>query len=251
MGTEFLRALEHHRTHGEMRAASALPDRVLVPWIHHDNLLEGEMFAPDEIRTALDGVDADLDPYLRPLMGRIRRYADTVRLVWSLSAQGPDAVSLENLKRLNRELNPDPADRGGLYRQTSPVHRDYYQRICGADKVTYNLRKLFEQIETEADDATDPIAFAAEIHHKLMHIYPFRKQPGTTARLFTNLLLMSRGYPPAVIPGGLRAEYYAALEASEPFALARLYRSAVLGFLQASRPRVEAQRSQTRASAHA
>jgi hypothetical protein len=67
--------------------------------------------------------------------------------VRSLADGGPRAVNLENLKLINRMLNPDPADRGGLYRQTSPVHRDYYQRICPADKVTYHLRKLFEQVE--------------------------------------------------------------------------------------------------------
>lgn len=205
---------------------------MLLSWIHHDNMLEGEMFAPQEILQALTGIDDELDRYLHPLMGKIRRYAEVVATVWTLADEGAAAVDLDNLKLINRMLNPEPSDRGGLYRQTSPVHRDYYQRICAPDKVTYHLRKLFEQIEAECDTACDPVTFAAEIHHRLMFIYPFRKQPGTTARLFTNLLLMSRGYPPAIIPSNLRSEYYEALCSSEPADLVRIFRLVVHGFLR-------------------
>ncbi|MSP73139.1 MAG: Fic family protein [Myxococcales bacterium] len=237
MEPELIRALESHRARTEARKLPLeLSDRVLLPWIYHDNMLEGEMFGPQEIVQALSFADDSLDPYLRPLMCRIRRYADTIRAVWSMGGQGPAAVSIENLKRINLMLNPDPADRGGLYRLTSPVHRDYFQRICPADKVTYHLRKLVEQIELEADTAPDPIAFAAEIHHRLMFIYPFRKHPGTTARLFTNLLLLSRGYPPALVPAFMRAEYYDAVHATEPIELARMYRRVVHGFLRESNP---------------
>ncbi len=239
MGTEFIRALEHHRAQCQASpAAGTPPARLLISWIHHDNMLEGEMFAPQEILQALGGADGDLDRYLHPLMGRIRRYAQTINMVWNLADRGPGQVNLDNLKAINRMLNPDPTDRGGLYRQTSPVHRDYYQRICAPDKVTYHLRKLFEQIETECDTACDPVSFAAEIHHRLMSVYPFRKQPGTTARLFTNLLLMSRGYPPAVIPSSLRSEYYESLCSPDPADLARIFRVAVNNYLrdQPSRP---------------
>lgn len=239
MGTEFIRALEHHRArHQAGPPASSPPPRLLISWIHHDNMLEGEMFAPNEIVQALSGADDQLDRYLHPLMDRIRRYAETIGTVWAAAERGPSEVTLDALKQINRVLTPDPADRGGLYRQTSPVHRDYYQRICTPDKVTYHLRKLFEQIEAECDSACDPVSFAAEIHHRLMFVYPFRKQPGTTARLFTNLLLMSRGYPPAVIPSGLRAEYYEALCSPDPADLARIFRVAVNGYLrdQPTRP---------------
>lgn len=243
MGTEFIRALEHHRAQAHACPAPAIPpSRLLLSWIHHDNMLEGEMFAPMEIQQALSGADDGLDRYLHPLMERIRRYAETICTVWRLAENGPSAVSLENLKLISRMLTPDPSDRGGLYRQTSPVHRDYYQRICSPDKVTYHLRKLFDQIEGESDTACDPVSFAAEVHHRLMFVYPFRKQPGTTARLFTNLLLLSRGYPPAIIPATVRSEYYEALCGPDPADLARIYRLAVNGFLrdQQARPPLRA-----------
>lgn len=234
MGPEFLRAIETHRVRTLARrpGPETLSRRLLASWIHHDNMLEGRLFSPAEVLQALDEDDDAVERYLHPLMEEIRRYRDAIRFVWARAHDGPGAVNADNLKAIHRILTPNPADRGGLYRRTSPVHRDYYQRICSAEKVPYQLRRLFDLVAAEYDEALDPVAFAAEFHLRLMHIYPFRRNPGTTCRLFTNLLLLSRGYPPVIIPGGLRAEYYEALCAPDASDLAQLFHGAVRGFLQ-------------------
>ncbi len=228
-GTEFIRALEHHRaqTLAARPRPEAVSDRMMLSWIHHDNMLEGRLFRPEEIAQALEENDEGLDRYLHPLMRRIRHYRDAVQFIWSRAHEGLPAVSIDNLKTIHRMLTPDTRDRGGLYRRTSPVHRDYFQRICAAEKVPYHLRKLFEQVRSECDDACDPVVFAATVHQRLMYIYPFRRNPGTTARLLTNLLLLSRGYPPAIIPAHKRSDYYKSLTDSEPHRLADIFREAV------------------------
>jgi Fic family protein len=234
-GTEFIRALERHRAvvlaHREPEP-QPLSRRLLMSWIHHDNMLEGRLFRPGEIVTALDGKDEQFDKYLHPLLKQVRAYESAIRYIRQRANQGPDAVALTALKAIHRMLTPNSKDRGGLYRRTSPVHRDYYQRICSADKVPYNLRKLFETIDNSYDDACDPVEFAAEAHHELMKIYPFRRNPGTTGRLFTNLLLLSRGYPPAIIPAHRRREYYDALCRPDSDRLAKIFQEAVGVFLE-------------------
>lgn len=239
MGPDFLRAIESHRIRTLARrrpGPEALSKRLLASWIYHDNMLEGRLFSPTEVFQALDEEDDALDRYLHPLMQEIRRYGDTIRLVWERAHEGPEAFHVDNLKAIHRHLTPMAEDRGGQYRETSPVHRDYYQRICSADKVQYNLRRLFEQVKTDGDDALDPVAYAADVHHRLMFAYPFRRNPGTTCRLFTNLLLLSRGYPPAIIPAGLRAEYYEALCSPDSEDLADIFRQSVRGFLKEMTP---------------
>lgn len=230
----FIRALEEHRSRRAVQPLEARPlsDELLATWIHHDSMVEGRLFRRDEIVVALAEDDQSLDRYLHPLMKDIRRYRDAVRFIYDRAASGQSAVRIENLKAIHRMLTPRAKDRGGQYRLTSPVHRDYFQTICPADKVSYHLRKLFEQIREECDTACDPVAFAAAVHHRLMHIYPFRRNPGTTARLFTNLLLLSRGYPPAIIPAAMRQEYYHALRKPDPTDLARIYSRVVAAFLQ-------------------
>ncbi len=233
-GTEFIRALENHRAQAlAIRPGpEALPDRLLVSWIHHDNMLEGRLFRPAEIAQALEGEDDDVDRYLHPLLRKIRRYKSAIEFVCAEAQSGLEAVTVENLKTIHKMLTPDPRDRGGLYRRSSPVHRDYFQRICTAEKVTYHLRKLFEQIRTECEEACDPVEFAAEIHERLMFVYPFRRNPGTTARLFTNLLLMAGGNPPAIVPAHQRAEYYKSLADSDVGRLTRILRASVSALLQ-------------------
>lgn len=235
--TDLIRALEHHRAQTLVQrqpqpSKPSLP--LLLSWIHHDNMLEGRRFRTEEIAQALRDEDTEVVKYLRPLMARIRRYRDAIMLVWNASHDGSRRIRVDTLKRIHRMITPDPKDRGGEFRVSSPVHRDYFQRICSADKVPYNLRRVLEFIQDEFDVACDPIHFAATAHHRLMHVYPFRRNPGVTIRLFTNLVLMSRGYPPAIIPAHRRDAYYHALNHPEPDQLAAVFSEAVSVLLERS-----------------
>ena len=104
-------------------------------------------------------------------------------------------------------------------------------------KVPYNLRKLFEMVDECCDAACDPVDFAAEFHHRLMSVYPFRRNPGTACRLFTNLLLLSRGYPPAIVLAHQRDAYYNALAHPDSTRLARIFGDAVELLLERARIR--------------
>jgi len=200
---------------------------LLLSWIHHDNMLEGSLFETAEIAQALRDQDDEVDRYLHPLMQKIRRYRDAITFVWNRAHGGGHEVNLDNLKRIHRMITPESRDRGGLYRLTSPVHRDYFQSICPADRIPYHLKKIFEFVEEDCNGACDPVRFAAVFHHRLMHAYPFRRNPGTTGRLFTNMLLLSQGYPPAIIPSHQRDAYYHALNHPEPEKLVKVFSDAV------------------------
>lgn len=57
-----------------------------------------------------------------------------------------------------------------------------------------------------------PVVFAAKAHVELVRIHPFVDGNGRTARLLTSLLLMRRGYPPAMYTATRREEYFKALD---------------------------------------
>ncbi|WP_100401095.1 Fic family protein [Bacillus sp. FJAT-44742] len=59
-----------------------------------------------------------------------------------------------------------------------------------------------------------PVELAALFHFKFVYIHPFSDGNGRTARLLMNLVLMSEGYPPAIVKAedNQRAEYYKTLE---------------------------------------
>jgi Fic family protein len=88
------------------------------------------------------------------------------------------------------------------------------------------LHDLFTWYQTEGMKL-HPVRRAADFHHRFVFIHPFSDGNGRTARLLMNLILMTEGYPPAIIKADpqRRIAYLDALEVAsvqqdlEPFEL--------------------------------
>jgi Fic family protein len=90
-------------------------------------------------------------------------------------------------------------------------------RITGANFVPPNAKKVSDLLDELIDfvnsnplDLND-IELATVFHHKLVWIHPFFDGNGRTVRLAMNLLLMRKGFPPAIILKNDRKKYYEAL----------------------------------------
>ncbi len=90
-------------------------------------------------------------------------------------------------------------------------------RITGANFVPPNANKVSDLLDELIDfvnsnplDLND-IELATVFHHKLVWIHPFFDGNGRTVRLAMNLLLMRKGFPPAIILKNDRKKYYEAL----------------------------------------
>ncbi|MET3046048.1 Fic family protein [Flavobacterium covae] len=79
-----------------------------------------------------------------------------------------------------------------------------------ANKVSYLIDELVEFVNENPLSLND-IELAAIFHHKFVWIHPFFDGNGRTVRLCMNLLLMRRGFPPAIILKNDRKKYYEAL----------------------------------------
>jgi len=91
-------------------------------------------------------------------------------------------------------------------------------RIAGSKHVPPNPLKvpdLMAELFTEIQSIADPVERAANLHHGIARIHPFADGNGRAARLATNFILLSAGYPPVSIPAELRHEYYNSLEAAD------------------------------------
>ncbi len=90
-------------------------------------------------------------------------------------------------------------------------------RITGANftppnalKVPDMLTELIDFVNTNEKELS-PIVLATVFHHRFVWIHPFFDGNGRTVRLAMNLLLMRKGYPPAIILKNDRNKYYNAL----------------------------------------
>ena len=79
-----------------------------------------------------------------------------------------------------------------------------------ASRVPDLLDELIDFINTNASGFND-IEMAAIFHHRLAWIHPFFDGNGRTVRLAMNLLLLRKGFPPAIILKNDRQKYYEAL----------------------------------------
>ncbi|MBY0487968.1 MAG: Fic family protein, partial [Flavobacteriaceae bacterium] len=90
-------------------------------------------------------------------------------------------------------------------------------RISGANFIPPNANKVSDLADELVDFCnTNPlhlndIELATIFHHKFVWIHPFFDGNGRTVRLVMNLLLMRKGFPPAIILSNDRKKYYDAL----------------------------------------
>ena len=90
-------------------------------------------------------------------------------------------------------------------------------RIVGANFTPPSAKKVPDLIDelilfvNENKLEADDLVLATLFHHKLAWIHPFFDGNGRTVRLAMNLLLMRKGFPPAIILKNDRKKYYDAL----------------------------------------
>ena len=99
-------------------------------------------------------------------------------------------------------------------------YRNIPIRISGSAVVMPNPLKVPDLMEEfmrwlTARNSLHPVAFAGEAHYRLVTVHPFVDGNGRTARLLMNLLLLMRGYPPAIIHPRERLAYIGALEKAQ------------------------------------
>ncbi len=63
-----------------------------------------------------------------------------------------------------------------------------------------------------AENKSHPLVVASLFHYKFVRIHPFDDGNGRMARLLMNMILMKSGFPPVIIPFGIKEDYYNALQ---------------------------------------
>jgi len=196
-----------------------------IEYIYNSNAIEGNTLKLRETQFILEeGITVE-GKSLREHM-EVRNHPKGVKYVEKLTAR---SLKEQDIFVLHQIIMKGIAEDAGRFRTTEV-------RITGADfipppayEVPHLIAELVDWYNLNPDELR-PIELAAILHHRLVHIHPFRDGNGRVARLLMNLALMRNGYPIAVILNVDRKKYYDVLkkaDGGDPTALTNFVAAAV------------------------
>lgn len=184
-----------------------------ISWIYHENGLEGVVLTYPEIKSAVDNKIIS-DVSLLPTYADIKNQKSCIDQIREKAMTKRYVVTIEFLKSLHGLLVDDPED-AGVYRKDIPIHRTYFHEIAQPAKIQAAFAKCLDYLKARQNDDLHPIEFAANVHHRFMHVFPFSDYSGMIGRLLCNFVLMREGYLPVIIHASDRQRYYEALRGPE------------------------------------
>lgn len=193
-------------------AVKNLRDVYRVEWTYNSNAIEGNTLSLIETKVVMeDGLTIGGK--------RLQEHFEVINHSEAISfiedqVNRIDPLDERTLKTIHHLIlkNIDD-DNAGTYRSINV-------RISGSQhepphflQVDNEMKNLFAWYEQEKD-RLHPVELAALFHFKFVYIHPFADGNGRTARLLMNLILMSHGFPPAIVKAEdeQRLNYYETLE---------------------------------------
>ncbi len=195
-------------------AVQKLRETLSVEWTYHSNAIEGNTLTLPETQAVIEDGITVKGKSLREHLEAVNHYEAIEKVV---DAAQPGVVITEKMlldihALVLQKIEKDFAGR----------YRNMGVRITGANFIPPNPLKVPALMEDlmgwmhENPLKLHPVLLATAFHHRFVCIHPFLDGNGRTVRLVHNLLLMSKGFPPAIILKQDRLKYYRALnEANE------------------------------------
>ncbi len=194
--------------------AGRLKEYFDIEWTHHSTAIEGNTLTLQETMVVLKHGITIGGKSLREHL-EVADHKKAIDFTESL-AQVRRPLTEEDVKEIHRLVLAGIAD------ATAGRYRPVQVRIGGSQfvppppgEVPRRMKQLVAWLDVAEVPDLHPVFVAAKAHLELVTIHPFVDGNGRTARLLQNLLLVRRGFPPAVIRVEERAEYYRALEQAQ------------------------------------
>jgi Fic family protein len=190
-------------------ALQKIKESLSVEWTYNSNSIEGNTLTLRETQMVLQEGITVKGKSLREHF-EAKNHEKAINYLFSIVSNDYTMRSIDILSLHELVLNMIEDDYAGRIRNGGV-------RITGANFVPPNANKISDLLDELIHFVnTNPlqlndIELATIFHHKLVWIHPFFDGNGRTVRLAMNLLLMRKGFPPAIILATDRKKYYEAL----------------------------------------
>ena len=190
-------------------AISKIKEALQIEWTYNSNSIEGNTLSLRETQMVLQEGVTIKGKSLREHF-EAKNHETAIHHLYTLVKDGYKLTSHDVLALHGFVLRSIEDEHAGRIRNAGV-------RISGANFTPPNARKaseLFDELIAFVNSnplRLNNIELATVFHHKFVWIHPFFDGNGRTVRLAMNLMLMSDGYPPAIILKNDRKKYYEAL----------------------------------------
>lgn len=203
-----LEQLKKHRPLPSM-ALNKIREALTVEWTYNSNSIEGNTLSLRETQMVLQDGIIIKGKSLREHF-EAKNHERAINYLYKL-VERREVLSIHEILSLHGfVLNAIEEEFAGRLRNGGV-------RISGANFVPPNALKVSDMMDEllifvkENPLNLNVIELSAVFHHRFVWIHPFFDGNGRTVRLAMNLLLMTHGFPPAIILTNDRVKYYAAL----------------------------------------
>lgn len=190
-------------------AIAKIKEALTIEWTYNSNSIEGNTLTLQETQMVLQEGITVKGKSLREHF-EAKNHELAIDYLYSLVNDDYVLRSIDILSLHNYVMRSIEEDFAGRLRNGGV-------RISGANFIPPNANKISDLIDelvsfiNENPLGLNDIELATIFHHKFVWIHPFFDGNGRTVRLVMNLLLMRKGFPPAIILKADRKKYYEAL----------------------------------------
>lgn len=180
--------------------------RYLLGWIYHELGLEGIPLNEQDLRRALAGHDGD-DYCEGVAFDSIRRMRDTIGMLTERAFKR-SSINVATILDYHRSLTGLTGH--DIWRSDEGATEQYKHDTIDANHIVSELEKLCVDIQRWTN-MRHPLDIAIHAHYRLTHIWPFQRFSAAVARMVSNEILLTHGYPPALLHLHDRQRYYHAM----------------------------------------
>lgn len=227
-----------------------LPEEVLkkinykfrLDWNYYSNRMEGGTLTPEETRSVMIGNVTVENKPLKDLL-EMKGHDEIVRQLLKIG-KGERRLSEKRIKEIHKAIITEEDDSnmkkqiGKWKEQPNEIinYKGEKFEFASPEEVAEKVHTLLNNVNAKLDaffrgkkDAQHPLFIASDFHLDYLSIHPFFDGNGRTARILTNLILISCGYPPVIIKDEEKEGYYKTLADIQAYGGDRTFLYSLMG----------------------
>lgn len=192
-----------------------LKERFEIEMTYHSNAIEGNTLTLKEtywvIQQGITVKGKSLKEHLEA-----KNHHEALSYLYDLVEHGSSNTISEHLIRSLHSLVIQDIDKNiaGQYRKVDVFITGTDHVPPSALEVPHKMRELVAWARKNYSKMY-VVDFAAQFHHKFVHIHPFQDGNGRVGRLLMNIFLMAHGFPLVIIQKNDRQKYYRVLSEAD------------------------------------